>query len=101
MTAEELSIMELALLFRMPLYKLLNEMPYEEYILWGEYFKERPLGAREDYRFALLLSAQAPKADIGKLFPSLSSSRSNDTGLKNSMFFQMMQRSSGGIILKE
>lgn len=102
MSPEQLSLMELALTFRMPLYKLLNEMPYEEFLLWGEYFEERPLGAREDYRAALLISAQQPKVDILKLFPSLSprSEKAEGlSGLKNSQFYQFMKNSSGGVIL--
>jgi hypothetical protein len=100
MSPEELSLMELALLFRMPLYKLMNEMPYEEYLLWGEYLSERPIGVREDYRTALLLSAQAPKADIGKLFPSLAIKQKNENSIVNSVFYQLMKKSTGGIILE-
>lgn len=71
LSEEQLDIMDLAFLFKIPLYKLLDEMTYEEFIAWGVYLKKRPPGRAEDYRAALLISAFAPKAPISKLFPSL------------------------------
>jgi hypothetical protein len=72
LTEEELSVMELALLFKIPLYKLLEEMPYEEYLAWLKFFKKRPPGAAEDYRAAVIVSALSKDVQIDKLFPSLS-----------------------------
>ncbi len=100
LTEEECSVMELALLFKMPLYKLLNEMPYEEYIAWLTFFKKRPPGCAEDYRAAVIVSALSKDADIQKLFPSLrqETSKTNEKGLnlKGSKMLAFIQGAIGG-----
>jgi hypothetical protein len=55
----------------MPVYKLLDEMPYEELSGWFDYFSQRPVGWRDDDRTAKLLQAQGVKEQSHKLFPSL------------------------------
>lgn len=97
LTDEELDVMELAFHLKMPLYKLLNEMPYQEYLAWCAYFRQRPAGQAEDYRAAILVSAFAPKAPIETLFPSLA--RQEPTigeALKHSAFFGKMMSAVGG-----
>lgn len=92
--------MDLALQFRMPLYKLLNEMPYDEYMAWLEYFKQKPIGVAEDYRAAMIIAATAPKAPLSQIFPTLAAqSSAHNNGLIGSKFFDMMQKSCGGIKL--
>ncbi len=99
LTEEELDVMELAFMFKIPLYRLLNEMPYEEYQAWAVYFKKRPPGRAEDYRAALLLSAFAPSAPIQKLFPSLTPSTEGQTlgeKLKGSALLGRLLNAKGG-----
>jgi hypothetical protein len=68
---EETSAMSLALLFKIPLYRLLNEMPYEEYMAWISYLEQHPPGIAEDYRAAMIIASTNPKAPLEKIFPSL------------------------------
>ena len=46
-------------------------MTYEEFLLWMEYFKRRPIGWREDDRAMKFLQTQGVKAKPWKIFPSL------------------------------
>lgn len=55
----------------MPVYKMLNEMPYEELISWFYYFSIRPIGWEDDQRTYMLLQAQGVKEKAERLFPSL------------------------------
>lgn len=55
----------------MPVYKLIEEMPYEELQCWFEYFEKRPIGWREDDRTYKLLQAQGVKAKGTEIFRSL------------------------------
>lgn len=100
LSEEELSIMDLAFMFKIPLYRLLNEMPYQELIAWGSYFKQRPQGVAEDYRAALLISAFAPGAPIAKLFPNLAPKRNDNATigqkLEGSAMLTFMLKATGG-----
>jgi hypothetical protein len=88
----------------MPIYKLLDEMPYEELCGWFNYFEQRPLGWREDDRTAKLLQAQGVKEQSHKIFPSLKTiyfRQSNEAGLdvnqfKASGIFSKMLTAKGG-----
>jgi hypothetical protein len=97
---EEIALMQLAFLFKIPLYKLLNEMPYEEYLAWNAFFKLYPPGQAEDYRAAAIVAATAPKTPIEKLFPSLVPvAKPRDTigeKLEGSSIFQHMLNAKGG-----
>lgn len=55
----------------MPVYVLMNEMPYDELVNWSHYFRARPIGWRDDNRTYMLLSAQGVKEKPERLFPSL------------------------------
>lgn len=57
----------------MPVYKILDEMPYDELQNWGLYFKQRPVEWRDDNRTYMLLSAQGVKQKPEQLFSSLAS----------------------------
>jgi hypothetical protein len=48
-----------------------NEMAYEEFLKWILFFKERPLGWREDQRTYMLLRAQGAKGKPEDFFPTL------------------------------
>lgn len=98
LSEEQLDIMDLAFMFKIPLYKLLNEMPYEEFVAWSVYLKKRPPGVAEDYRAALLLSAFAPNAPISKLFPSLAPKDKTTIGqkLEGSVMLTHIMNATGG-----
>lgn len=100
---EELVIFEVAFLLKMPVYKLMEEMPYEELMGWCEFFRENPPGVREDQRTAFLLMSNGVK-DATKLFPSLSiRKKTNNIGeniLKSNMM-QFISRAIGGDKLGE
>lgn len=64
-------IYELAYNLHMPVYKLVNEMPYEELLNWSLYFKSRPVGWRDDNRTYMMLAAQGVKEKPHRLFESL------------------------------
>lgn len=55
----------------MPVYKIQNEMPYDELVKWVEFFKRRPVGWRDDQRTYLLLRSQGLKQNAEAIFPSL------------------------------
>jgi hypothetical protein len=52
-------------------------MPQEELMKWGDYFRKRPLGWREDQRTFLMLQAQGYKGDPGSVFASLKQLKDN------------------------
>ena len=88
----------------MPLYKLREEMPYDEFIGWSEYFSKRPVGWREDSRTSMIMRSFGVKAAPSEIFPSLkmmkdaeeqAPDRLGET-LKKSVFFQKMLKSTGG-----
>jgi hypothetical protein len=97
---DEIELFELAYHLRMPLYKLLDEMSYEELIGWSTYFKLRPIGWREDNRTALVMSSFGAKFKEENVFPSLRSLRKgqNTVGatLKGSAMFKHMLNAVGG-----
>lgn len=95
----------------MPVYKMLTEMPYDEYIRWMAYFNARPVGWRDDSRAFKLMQAQGVKGNPHEFFDSLrrihesatansSSSTGNGyiatTNLKNSPLFSRMMSAVGG-----
>ena len=71
MTDEDLSLYEIAYNLRIPVYKLMEEMPYDELLRWYVYFDKRPPEWRADDRAAKLLQAQGVKEKAWNLFPSL------------------------------
>lgn len=71
LTDEELSIYEVAFHLKTPIYQLVNEMPYEEFLGWMDYFNRRPIEWRDDDRTFKLLQAQGTKAKPNEIFPSL------------------------------
>lgn len=61
---------------KMPVHKIYNEMPYEEYVGWIAYFERRPIGWREDHRTFQLIQtvrglAGGDKIKPWDMFPSL------------------------------
>lgn len=92
--------MEIAYHLHMPLYKLQQEMPYDELAMWFAYFDRRPIGWREDLRTAYMLNSNGDKRKPDAIFPSLQAvSRTNRTpieSLKSSFLFHKMLSAVGG-----
>lgn len=91
-------------MLHMPVYKLLGEMPYDEFTAWFEYMNIRPPGWKEDRRAFLLLSVHNPKLKPEDVFPTLAHIMSEDgkekqeglKGLRGSKMEQFMLRAIGG-----
>lgn len=99
LSVEELELFELAFLLKIPLYKMLEEMPYIELLGWQSYLKRRPYGWREDYRAAVIASAQGAKLKTDEIFPSLVAIRerpADKLNIQNSVFGRLVQSSVGG-----
>jgi hypothetical protein len=64
-------IYEIAYELRLPVYILMEEMPYHELRCWLEFFEKRPIGWREDNRTSMLLQAFGVKERPEKIFRSL------------------------------
>lgn len=92
----------------MPVYKLAQEMPYDEFLGWLAYFDARPVEWRADDRAAKMIQAQGVKAKPAELFSSLDAIYNRRVGepldegqvatssLKQSAFFSKMLAASGG-----
>jgi hypothetical protein len=91
----------------MPVYKLAEEMPYEEFLGWINYFERRPVDWRDDDRTMKLLQVQGVKEKPWALFQSLhaiykGSDTVNEDGslnansLKTSTLFNKMLSAKGG-----
>lgn len=99
---------ELAHTLKTPVYKIMEEMPYEELVTWSVYFGRRPIGWREDLRTAYLMRAQGVKESPEKIFPSLSrlsdTSETKDSlkGFKTSgLFSKLLGAKDGDFVLGE
>ena len=80
-----------------------REMPYTEFVKWIAYFKQRPLGWREDQRTYMLLSAQGVKASPENIFPTLKLLKANeiesqvpDKALPKGQFLDKLRKAKGG-----
>lgn len=80
----------------MPVYKILDEMPYEELQGWIKYFKARPYGWREDQRTSMLLQVQGVKKKPQEMFPSLAELYQTTKPKIDPNFLRMLDKSTGG-----
>lgn len=87
----------------MPIYKLLDEMTYEEIRGWFNYFDQRPFGWQDDKRAALIMQSFGAKVDPTKIFTSLEklskAVRSKENfidSFRRSAMFQFVSNSTGG-----
>jgi hypothetical protein len=90
----------------MPVHRLVDEMPYEEFLGWMNYFERRPVGWRDDDRAAKIIQAQGVKEKPWNLFSSLyavykgvssgPADSLNVKSLKGSSLFSRMLSSKGG-----
>ena len=85
MEMEELQLFDLAFLLRMPVYKMLEEMPYTELLGWQEYFDKRPFGWQDDARTYMLLKAFGCEARAEDLFPSLKALNKGEKSIGESL----------------
>jgi hypothetical protein len=80
----------------MPVYKLMNEMPYDELLAWIHYFETRPIGWREDLRTAYMMRTFGDKRKPGEIFASIAAIESRPkkedpvASLKGSSLFSRM-----------
>ena len=105
-------LFELAYALRMPVYKLKEEMPYEELLQWEEYFDKRPAGWQDDLRAYKIMQAFGVKEKPEALFLSLSKIKEtpkdipkgegfiSTSNLKSSALFSKMLSSTGGTRLE-
>lgn len=84
----------------MPVYKIMEEMPQSELSKWGQYFKQRPYGWREDQRTAVLLQAQGYKGKPEDVFNTLKQLKQNIPAevkaLPKGKFLEMMMGAKDG-----
>lgn len=91
----------------MPIYKLYEEMTYEEMLGWFDYLERRPIEWRADDRAAKLIQVQGAKEKPWQLFTSLdaiynpksNNSSFNSANFKQSGFFQKLAKAGGGEVL--
>lgn len=98
LTEEEFAVFDLAFLLHTPLSSVL-EMPYDEYLGWHAYFKENPVGWREDRRAYAIMRSMGFKEPPETIFPSLKPANTAPTSMKNiknSAIFKFMLNASGG-----
>jgi hypothetical protein len=90
----------------MPVYKLSEEMPHDEYLKWFAYFNKRPLGWREDQRIYRILQAMGIKAKPDAIFETLAQLKTahdeailaNQTDMRNfkrSVLFKALSQGNG------
>lgn len=91
----------------MPVYRILDEMPYEELMGWFSYLDRRPVDWRDDDRTFKYLQTQGYKGKPWEVFPSLNpiyrpitklsdDKTVNIQSLKGSIFFHKMLSSKKG-----
>lgn len=100
MTDEEFLVCEIAEALHISFYAVVNDMLYEEFKLWLEYLKKRPIGWRDDlraYTVIKMTSFGEIKAKPSEIFPSLQEI-TNDKALafKKSKMYSFMRNSVGG-----
>jgi hypothetical protein len=86
----------------MPLYKLLEEMPYDEFCGWIAYFDKRPMGWQDDLRTSYIMKSFGDKRSPADIFPSLSTIFKPKTGidtLQGSALFGKLMNAKNGVKL--
>jgi len=102
LTEEDLILYELAFYLRMPLYKLLEEMPYDEFRGWLSYFDRRPFGWQEDLRTSYIMKSFGDKRSPSEIFSSLATIFKPKTGvdtLQGSALFSKLMNAKNGVTL--
>lgn len=60
----------------------MNEMPYDEFLNWLEYFEARPVGWRDDLRIFRIMQSIGIKERPEAVFESLAKKRDYETKLE-------------------
>jgi len=98
-------IFELALALGKTVAELHESVSYQEFAMWMEYFKRRPLGWRDDDRAFKLMRAQGAKLNPESVFTSLALMKEFETERKKkeaivprtgSFLHSMMMAAKGG-----
>lgn len=85
----------------MPVSRLVEEMPYEEFLKWSAYFEQRPVEWRDDLRTAQIMRAFGDKRLPQEMFPSVAAifakrNTSPAESIMNSRIFHRMLSAKGG-----
>lgn len=87
----------------MPVYKLLDEMPYTELLKWIKFFESQPEGWKEDQRTYMIMRALGVKESAEKLFVSLlrikqesEKNQVNDQAMPKGRILEMMLQAKNG-----
>lgn len=95
-----MAVYEIAFHLKKTIYEIADQMTYEEFLGWLNYFERRPVGWREDSRTYKLLQVQGVKEKPWNLFETLASMKESsappDKNLQNSFLFQKMLSAKGG-----
>jgi hypothetical protein len=96
---------EIAFSLRIPVYQLTQEMPYDEFLKWVNYFENRPYEWRSDLRTAYVMKTFGDKRSPTEIFPSLSAvfSKKNETvgaNLAGSALLNKLMSSKSGKLLE-
>ena len=89
---------EVAYRLRMPLYKLVEEMPYEEYVGWTHFFSRETTEWRSDYRTLLLMQTFGFTGKGENVFSSLKklNARANAKINSSSAIMPFLMKAVGG-----
>jgi hypothetical protein len=74
---------EIAYHLKIPMYELVENMPYEELLCWLDYFDRRPVDWRSDDRTFKLLQVQGYKGKPESVFQSLAALNQKRAAAKN------------------
>jgi hypothetical protein len=100
LTDEEMQIFDIAYKLHLPVYIIMDEMSYEEFLGWIAYFDKQPPGWQEDYRTSLIMRSFGAEIKPEDVFPSLRHIQEVSTigikGLTGSVMFTMMQKAVDG-----
>lgn len=84
----------------MPVYELLENMPYDEFIKWTRYLESRPIEWRDDFRTAQIMRSFGDKRMPYDIFPTLNFLKDQKSGIKDSLkgsaLFQKMLSAKNG-----
>lgn len=86
----------------MPVYILMEEMPYTELLKWSDFFSKQPYGWREDYRAGIIAKSMGMKEDIENIFPTIrmvksasESAQKPDQAIPKGVMLSLMKRAKG------
>lgn len=84
------------------MYELLERMSFQEYVLWAEYFDQRPYGWREDNRtYNIMRASGNVKSSAEDIFPSIAHMKKKQAEKKpvpgpGTLLFEKLLNAKGG-----